>query len=179
MCLKVLQTLSVKAVLQIILPLSLSVLQTNKDWNSWENIHMINGCHRDENVIQLIGSTGTWTVYNGFVVAFSVSLGIGVVSGNESDLSQDGKIMDQYHNSTGFGINVSVKYHSSCPNFWSAMRDLWNESSQIFFLSILSKPFCGMSDLFLVKHVCSEKTLKMKVRWKSLFWKGFIHVYVH
>lgn len=56
---------------------------------------MISGCHRDEKVVLLIGSTGTWTVYiNGFVVAFSVSLGIGVVSGNESDLSQDGKILD-------------------------------------------------------------------------------------
>lgn len=41
--------------------------------------------------------TGTWTVYNGFLVAFSVSLGIGVVSGNESDLSQDGKIIDQQY----------------------------------------------------------------------------------
>lgn len=34
-------------------------------------------------------------VYNGFLFAFSVSLGIGVVSGNESDLSQDGKIIAQ------------------------------------------------------------------------------------
>lgn len=59
---------------------------------------MISGCHRDEKVALLIGRTGTWTVYiNGFVVAFSVSLGIGVVSGNESDLSQDGKIIDQQY----------------------------------------------------------------------------------
>lgn len=66
---------------------------------------MISGCHRDEKVVLLIGSTGTWTVYNGiYLVAFSVSLGIGVVSGNESDLSQDGKIMDEYNISTGFWI---------------------------------------------------------------------------
>lgn len=63
---------------------------------------MISGCHRDEKVVLLIGSTGTWTVYNGFLVAFSVSLGIGVVSGNESDLSQDGKIIDQQY----ISINV-------------------------------------------------------------------------
>lgn len=70
---------------------------------------MISGCHRDEKVVLLIGSTGTWTVYiNGFVVAFSVSLGIGVVSGNESDLSQDGKIIDQINISIGLML---IKYH--------------------------------------------------------------------
>lgn len=70
------------------------------------------GCHRDEKVILLIGSTGTWTVYNGFFVAFSVSLGIGVVSGNESDLSQDGKIIDQQYISIGLML---IQYHCSCP----------------------------------------------------------------
>lgn len=53
---------------------------------------MIYGCHRNEKVALLIES-----IYgNGFLFAFSVSLGIGVVSGNESDLSQDGKIIAQH-----------------------------------------------------------------------------------
>lgn len=105
---------------------------------------ILSGCHRDEKVVLLIGSTGTWTVYiNGFVVAFSVSLGIGVVSGNESDLSQDGKIIDQINISIGLML---IQYHSSCSASWSAVRDFWIKSI-IISLSFLSKSFsCKNTD---------------------------------
>lgn len=151
---------------------------------------MISGCHRDEKVVLLIGSTSTWTVYitcNGFVVAFSVSLGIGVVSGNESDLSQDGKIVDQQYISIGLML---IQYHSSCPASWSAVRDFWIKSIIISLslscqnLSLVKiliqkikvpgkvKIFFGIISLSLsCQNLFLVKILKIKVRWKSSFWK--------
>lgn len=149
---------------------------------------MISGCHRDEKVVLLIGSTGTWTVYiNGFVVAFSVSLGIGVVSGNESDLSQDGKIIDQQYISIGLML---IQYHSSCPASWSAVREFWIKSiiislslscQNLSLVKILIQKikvpgkvniFFGIISLSLsCQNLFLVKILKIKVRWKSSFWK--------
>lgn len=83
-----------------------------------------------------------------------------------------------------------IQYHSSCPASWSAVRDFWIKSIIISLslscqnLSLVKiliqkikvpgkvKIFFGIISLSLsCQNLFLVKILKIKVRWKSSFWK--------